>query len=161
VGRLLVALQARPDPPFGRSRLACRAFRSPDLCFRGDQIGYYGDKEWFLWLDERIRNPEKFRYCGCTRYALALMANHEMDSWAPWTDANRSRTQVEWIKDGFLKHGVTVHLPPGPEDTAPLLRLLGRKTWNTLFGGPQGAEAPESIPSYIQYNAFRWLRDSL
>jgi hypothetical protein len=133
---------------------------SPDLCFRGDRIGFYGDKQWFLWLDERIRNPDSFRHCGCTEYALALMANRHVDSWAQWTDANRGRSQEEWIRDGFLEFGVTAHLPPTSDDTLPLLRLLGRKSWNVLWGGPQGTNAPEAVPSYIHYNAYRWLRDS-
>ena len=137
-----------------------RTGNSPDLCFRGDQIGFYGGKEWFLWLEERIQNPEKFRHCGCTEYALALMANREAASWAQWTAANRSRSQEEWIRDGFLDYGVTVHLPPTPDDTLPLLRLLGRKSWNVLWAGPQGTNAPEAVPSYIHYNAYRWLRDS-
>ena len=132
---------------------------SHDLCFRGDRIGYYGGKDWFLWLDERIRNPE-FRHCGCTEYALALMANRHATSWKEWADANRARSQEEWIKDGFLDYGVTVHLPPTPDDTLPLLRLLGRKSWNVLWAGPQGTNAPEAVPSYIHYNAYRWLRDS-
>jgi len=133
---------------------------SPDLCFRGDRIGYYGGKKLFLWLEEQIRNPDDFRYCGCTEYALTLMANRHVTSWKEWTDANRARSQEEWIKDGFLEYGVAVHLPPEPDDTVPLLKLLGRKGWNVLFAGPQGTNAPESVPSYIHYNAYRWLRDS-
>ncbi|MDA0812497.1 MAG: hypothetical protein O3C21_08950 [Verrucomicrobia bacterium] len=133
---------------------------SPDLCFRGDRIGFYGDKQWFLWLDDRIRNPESFRHCGCTEYALALMANRHVASWAQWTDANRGRSQEEWIRDGFLDYGVAAHLPPTSDDTMPLLRLLGRESWNVLWGGPQGTNAPEAVPSYIHYNAYRWLRDS-
>lgn len=133
---------------------------SPDLCFRGDRIGFYGDKEWFLWLDERIRSPENFRHCGCTEYALALMANRHVTAWAKWTDANRNRSQEEWIRDGFLDYGVTVHLPPTSDDTLPLLHLLGRKSWNFLWAGSQGTNAPDAVPSYIHYNAYRWLRDS-
>lgn len=133
---------------------------SPDLCFRGDRIGFYGDKQWFQWLEERIRNPERFRHCGCTEYALALMANRHVDSWSQWTDANRGRSQVEWIRDGFLEFGVNAHVPPSSEDTLPLLRLLGRRSWNVLWGGPQGTNAPGAVPSYIHYNAYRWLRDS-
>ena len=61
---------------------------------------------------------------------------------------------------GFAKCGMTVHLPPSPDDTEPLLRVLGQKTWNVLWNDPQGTDAPEAVPSYMQYNAFRWLRDS-
>lgn len=137
-----------------------RAGNSPDLCFRGDRIGYYGDKDWFLWLEERIRDPESFRHCGCTETALALMANQHATSWPAWIATNRNRAQEEWIRDGFRAHGVMVQLPPAPGDTVPLLRLLGRRTWNVLWGGPQGTNAPWAVPSHVQYNAFRWLRDS-
>ncbi len=130
-----------------------RVGSSPDLCFRGDRIGFYGDKKWFLWLDARIRHPDGFRHCGCTDYALALMANRYMDTWANWTDANLGRSQEEWIRDGFLDYGVTVHLPPTPDDRLPLLRLLGRKSTNA-------PDAVDAVPSYIHYNAYRWLRDS-
>lgn len=30
---------------------------SPDLCFSGDRIGYYGDKQWFEWLVKKMQNP--------------------------------------------------------------------------------------------------------
>lgn len=133
---------------------------SPDLCIRGDQIGFYGGKDWFLWLEERIRNPGSFRHCGCTEYALALMANRHVSHWKEWSDANRERSQEEWIRDGFLEYGVTVNLPPALDDPLPLIRLLGRKSWNFLWSGPQGSKAPGAVPSYIHYNAYRWLRDS-
>lgn len=133
---------------------------SPDLCFRGDRIGFYGDKDWFLWLAERVRRPGKFRVCGCTEYALALTVNRHVSRWGEWADANRNRSQEEWIRDGFLDYGVMVHLPLQSEDTLPLLRFLNRKRWNFLWAGPQGTNVPEAVPSYVLYNAFRWLRDS-
>ena len=37
---------------------------------------------------------------------------------------------------------------------------MGRQSWNSLFAGPQGTNAPTAVPTYVQYNAFRWLRDS-
>lgn len=132
---------------------------SPDLCFRGDRIGFYGDKEWFLWLEEQIQDP-KFRHCGCTENVLALMTNQHVTEWGQWTEANRGRSQEEWIRDGFFRHGVKVHLPPQADDTIPLLRLLGRKSWDFLVGSPEDEEAQNAIPSYVQYNAYRWLRDS-
>ena len=133
---------------------------SPDLEFRGDRIGYYGDKKWFLWLEKKATADKSFRVCGCTETALALMANQDVGSWEEWTKTNRNRTQEEWIRDGFSEYGVSVHLPPDASDVEPLFKLIGRKGWDFLQGGPQGTNAPEAIPSYVQYNAFRWLRDS-
>jgi hypothetical protein len=132
---------------------------SPDLEFRGDRIGYYGDKKWFLWLEDKATTDKKFRVCGCTETALALMSNQHVDSLEEWMKINSNRTQEEWIRDGFSKYGVSAHLPPAASDVEPLLKLIGRKGWNFLVGGPQGTNAPEAIPSYVQYNAFRWLRD--
>lgn len=137
-----------------------RLSASPDLCFAGDMIGYYGEKHWCLWLIEKLHGGGSFRVCGCTETALMQMANQEAKSWKDWADAHRDKTQEEWIREGFAQRGVIVHLPPQPEDTVPLLQVLGHKTWNTLWGGPQGTNAPEAFPTYFQYNAFRWLRDS-
>jgi len=133
---------------------------SPDLFFRSDRIGFYGNKEWFLWLLDKATTDKKIRVCGCTETALALMSNQHVDSWKEWVTTNRNRTQEEWIRDGFSKHGVSAHLPPDASDVEPLLKLIGQKSWNFLSGGPQGTNAPEAIPNYVQYNAFRWLRDS-
>ena len=133
---------------------------SPDLEFRGDRIGYYGDKYWFLWLEEKATTDETFRVCGCTETALALMANQHTNSWESWVKTNRNKTQEEWIQEGFSQYGVVVHQPPNERDVKPLLNLIGRKRWNFLMGGPQGTNAPDAIPDYVQYNAFRWLRDS-
>jgi hypothetical protein len=133
---------------------------SPDLEFRGDRIGYYGNKNWFLWLEGKATTDKNFRVCGCTETALAFMSNQHVNSWGEWTKTNKGRTQEEWIRDGFSQYGVSVRLPPNPSDAEPLLKLIGRKGWNFLMGGPQGTNAPEAVPSYIQYNAFRWLRDS-
>jgi hypothetical protein len=133
---------------------------SPDLEFRGDRIGYYGDKNWFLWLEEKATTDKNFRVCGCTETALALMTNQHTNSWEEWLKANRNKTQEEWIRDGFPQYGVIVHQPPDERDVEPLLKLIGHKRWNFLMGGPQGTNAPDAIPDYVQYNAFRWLRDS-
>jgi hypothetical protein len=137
-----------------------RLSSSPDLCFAGDMIGYYGDKQWCFWLVDKMHGGGNFRVCGCTETALMLMANRHEQSWKEWADAHRDETQEEWIRDGFVQRGVSVHLPPQPEDTVPLLEVVGHKRWSTLRGGPQGTNAPEAFPTYFQYNAFRWLRDS-
>ena len=137
-----------------------RAGLSPDLCFGGDRIGYYGDKEWLVWLIKKITTGSNFRYCGCTETALAYMTNQESKLWKEWLATNGNKSQEEWIRDGFVKYGATVHLPPQTEDTESLLKLIGAKTWRTLWNGPQEKLNPEIIPDCVQYNAFRWLRDS-
>jgi hypothetical protein len=37
---------------------------------------------------------------------------------------------------------------------------MGRPTLNTLVAGQPAERSPELVPSYVQYNAFRWLRDT-
>ena len=64
-----------------------RTGSSPDLCFRGDRIGFYGDREWCLWLVDRIQAPDDFRHCGCTDTALALMTNQRVTAWEEWAKA--------------------------------------------------------------------------
>ncbi len=123
-------------------------------------IGYYGDKRWCLWLIEKMHGGGDFRVCGCTETALMFMANRQEQSWKEWADAHQDEPQEKWIQDGFAQRGISVHFPPHPEDSVPLLEVLGHKSWNTLWGGPQGTKAPDSFPGYFQYNAFRWLRDS-
>ncbi len=137
-----------------------RSGASPDLCFSGDRINYYGDKQWLLWLISQITTNTNFRHCGCTETALSYMTNQESKSWQEWLVTYKDKSQEEWIREGFTKYGVMVHLPPQPEDTELLLKLIGAKTWRTLWGGPQEKLDPEIIPDFVQYNAFRWLRDS-
>ena len=133
---------------------------SPDLCMRGDRIGYYGDRQWCLWLIGKMEKGRGFRVCGCTHAALMYMTNRRETSWSDWARTHGHQTQEEWIRDGFAEVGVTVHLPPVPEDTDDLLALLGKKEWNVLWGVPSGNPSPEAVPSFLKYNAFRWLRDS-
>ena len=134
---------------------------SPDLCFSGDRIGYYGDKQNFEWLVEKMQNSKGFRVCGCTETALMFMTNSYEKSWGEWLEKNKNSTQEEWIQNGFNRIGIKVYIPPNSENVEPLLWLMGQKTWDVLFGGPKDEKkTPEAVPSYIKYNTFRWLRDS-
>ncbi len=139
-------------------RLGC----SPDLCFRADRIGYYGDKKWCHGLIGKISGKTKFRFCGCTETVLMYMTNGHPQSWENWAKIHGGQSQEEWLRDGFASFGVTVHLPPAAADIEPLLGLLGRRQVDLLWKGPQPvAQTPDTaVPDYAQYNAFRWLRDS-
>lgn len=137
-----------------------RLGRSPDLFFRSDRIGYYGDESWCHWLAERAAHFPSFRVCGCTAHALELMANQDVLASNAWREANRGRSQEQWLQDGFRAFGVTVQLPPSTNDFIPLLRLLGQRSWNSLTHSRPPTNAPGAIPTYAKYNAFRWLRDS-
>jgi hypothetical protein len=133
-----------------------RTNASPDLLCSGDTIGYYGDKTWTLWLFENLKKGNDFRFCGCTREVLDYMTNQHIDdgrdAWIAWLQNHKEESQEQWLQQGFAKFGVTVHLPPIAEDSAPLLMLLGNNE--------KDAEGNVKIPFSLKYNAFRWLRDS-
>lgn len=124
-----------------------RAGNLPDMVFRNDKIGFYGDKRLCIELIEKVNRKNMGLFCGCMRSSLALMTNHSFDSpekWKQWLSKNSDKIQEEWIRDGFIKYGV--HIKSNDkltdEQAKQLLRLC--------VGGP----------GYIQYNACRWLRDS-
>lgn len=128
---------------------------SPDICQRGDMIGYYGDKNWTLWFIGNLKK-KGFRFCGCAGSALNFLTNQDgrknEDAWVAWLQKHKDESQEQWIQQGFAKVGVTVHLPPEPGDRVPLLTLLGNSE--------KDAGGDRKIPRSLQYNAFRWLRDS-
>ena len=63
---------------------------------------------------------------------------------------NKSKSQTEWIREGFKQHGVAVDFRPTTEQTDQLLELLSRSE----------TDEDNAVPAYVRYNAFRWLRDS-
>ena len=77
-------------------------------------------------------------------------AGETADAWLAWWKQNRSKSQEEWIADGFRQRGFEVDVPPKPEQFPILLGLLGHAETN----------APAAIPRQMKYNAFRCLRDS-
>jgi hypothetical protein len=133
-----------------------RTSSSPDVFFRADTIGHFGDKRWALWLIDNLRNDKTFRFCGCTDQVLRLMTNQRAgrnrDAWIRWFQEHREETQEQWLQEGFAEHGVMVHLPPSAEDHESLLILLGNRD--------KDADEKPRIPGELNYNAFRWLRDS-
>ncbi|MDB6072847.1 MAG: hypothetical protein JWO89_487 [Verrucomicrobiaceae bacterium] len=82
-----------------------------------------------------------------------------MRSGEDWYDANKSLTQEEWIQQGFAAAGVKVAIPPFTKEVEPLLELLGRKNEPSL--NSQGImERKYTHPSWLTFNAYRWLLDS-
>lgn len=139
-----------------------RTGSSPDLMFRPDKIGLYGDKTWFKWLLDHVNEgSSSFRVCGCTYSCLTDISNHSFNSdkqWNDWYEAHKHKSHEQWLQDGFAKRGVTIALPPSPADTELLLSLLGK-----LSDDPKRTnyklERDFDAPGYVRYNAFRWLRD--
>ncbi len=119
----------------------------PDMEDRADMIGYYGDKKVCIDLMRRLSKPKIVFFCGCMSASLKMMTNHDFDSlseWKKWMSENQNKSQEEWIIDGFAAHGVKLQLkePLSNDQARQLLRLCA------------------DAPFQIQYNAYRWLRDS-
>ena len=71
------------------------------------------------------------------------------DDWLDWWEKNKTKSQEQWIAEGFEQHGVKVNIPPTEEQRPRLLVLLNKSDPNntSTFDG-------------LKYNAFRCLRDS-
>jgi hypothetical protein len=132
-----------------------RSGDSPDISFRGDTLGYFGNKDWAVWLVGSLKK-KGYRFCGCTWATLSLLTNQRIDenedAWVAWLEKHRNESQEQWIQQGFAEYGVKVHLPPVAEDAAALLSLLG--------DCEKDAKGELKVPGWLKYNAFRWLRDS-
>jgi hypothetical protein len=116
--------------------------------------GSYGDAQFMAWMMARINPGDDISSCvaGHKDNAFREITNQDAGenaiAWLNWWKVNKSKSQVEWLRDGFAQHDITVTIPPSNEDTVPLLRLLG------------DSSEPETVPPFVKHNAFRWLRDS-
>ena len=115
----------------------------------------FGDKQWVQWIMDRVRSDKDLLGCsaGHKDHALRLLTNQDagksVADWRAWWEQNRSKSQEDWIREGFRKYDVDLQTPPTRANTVALLKLAVYME-----------EKPGCIPDYIQYNAFRWLRDS-
>lgn len=113
-----------------------------------------GDAEFMAWVMVRTQPGDDISSCRAGHRDTAFRGitnqdvGEEAAAWLDWWKKNRSKSQLEWHRDGFALCGVTVSIPPSPQDTVPLLQLLG------------DSHATNPVPDHIQHNAFRWLRDS-
>ncbi|OGV61652.1 MAG: hypothetical protein A3K19_15225 [Lentisphaerae bacterium RIFOXYB12_FULL_65_16] len=124
----------------------------PDILDRNDHMRFYGNKEWCIWLIDKLVHEKPMLFCGCMQSALACMTNHDfksVDAWAKWLATERAKSQEDWIRDGFVGYGLHLESPLTKENAEELLRLIGRSR----------TEESE-VPYYIKFNALRWLRDS-
>lgn len=133
--------------------------------------GQFGNKEWAERIIRKISEGRPYRGCenGHQEGILEDLTNHsvqpengkisekeEEEAWLAWWRENSSKTQEEWIRDGFAEAGFAISLPPSKEDWPLLLRVLG------ACAGPNPRPSGRPAPLYgnLQYNAYRWLRDS-
>ncbi len=123
----------------------------------GYHVGIHGDKSWAEWIMSRT-GPDTDMSCFGThthsatamRYLTNQDAGEDAKDWLVWWENNKGKSQTEWIREGFKQHGVAVDFQPATEQTQQLLALLCKSD----------AKEDDTIPAYLRYNAFRWLRDS-
>ena len=124
----------------------------------GRHAGVYGDADFMAWAMAHTKPGEDISSCAAGhrdsgfRWLTNQNPGDTADAWLAWWEKNKTKSQVQWICDGFRSQGITVNIPPSPSDAVPLLTLLGNMNVDEN-------ESPE-IPEYFKYNAFRWLRDS-
>ena len=125
----------------------------------GFTVGAYGDKSWMKWIMDHVEPGTRLDGCmgdglahadGALRSISNQDAGEGADAWLAWWDDNKSKSQVEWISDGFRQRGFEVDVPPTSGQIPALLAVLGNSETNE----------PTAIPGEMKYNAFRCLRDS-
>ena len=98
--------------------------------------------------------------------AMRFITNQDVgdgaDAWLDWWHKNKSKSQEQWIAEGFARNGFKIDVPPTPEQVPLLLTLLGKETTvdqeeKRFNASPDG---PMPIGKHTKYNAFRCLRDS-
>jgi hypothetical protein len=123
----------------------------------GFDVGMYGDKPWAEWIMNHVTPGTRMGCFGepChSATAMRFLTNQDVgedaDAWLDWWEKNKSKSQEEWIADGFAERGFKIGVPPTPDQTPRVLTLLGDSDTNEST----------AIPQHMKYNAFRCLRDS-
>ena len=151
------------DPAWGRQHSEAAIWDECQICVHRSgwthdvfaMVGMFGDKQWAQWIVDHVQSDDDFRGCnaGHKDHALRLLTNQDagksVADWRDWWERNKSKSQEDWIREGFPKYDVNLQTPLTPANTIALLKLAVYME-----------EKPASVPDYIQYNAFRWLRDS-
>ncbi len=118
----------------------------------------YGTKATARWLIERMEPGDDISSCGAGHKHDALQHTTNQDAtnaagWIAWWAGHGSKSQTEWIRDGFIPYGIdSLATSPGTNEVVALLDLVGNTETN--------ATGMDVVPCYVRYNAFRWLRDS-
>ncbi len=124
----------------------------------GFTVGEYGDKSWAEWIMAHVTPGSDMGCMGgglchsasSMRYITNQDVGDNADAWLDWWDKHKSKSQEEWIAQGFRQRGFEIDVPPTLAQAPRLLSLLGNSETNKLT----------AIPGEMKYNAFRCLRDS-
>jgi hypothetical protein len=124
----------------------------------GRTVGMLGDKSWAEWIMNHVTPGGSMGCLGgepChSATAMRFITNQDVgedaDAWLDWWEKNKSKSQEQWIVDGFAQHGLEIAVPPTRDQTPAIL---------TLLGNPETKESV-AIAEHLKYNAFRVLRDS-
>ena len=127
----------------------------------GIEMGYWGGKEWTIWIMRHIKPGQDITSCEASHLgnALADMTNQQLgyqsDPWLAWWTTNQNKTQLEWIRDGFASKGVVLQQPLTTTNILALLKLAYLTTNSAVY-----TNMPSHLRSSLRFNAYRWLRDS-
>ena len=100
----------------------------------GFAVGMYGDKSWAEWIMAHVKPGASMGCLGGQPCSLGYRhaVHHEPGRWrrrrrmAEMVGTRiESKSQEEWIADGFRHRGFDVDVPPKTEQTPTLLALLG------------------------------------
>jgi len=123
----------------------------------GFTVGMYGNKSWAEWIMAHVKPGTTMDCMGSPCHSASSMryitnqdVGEDADAWLAWWAENKSKSQEEWIADGFRKRGFEIDVPPTTEQIPALLAVLGNSETNE----------PTAIPREMKYNAFRCLGDS-
>jgi hypothetical protein len=118
-------------------------------------VGRSGNKQWVDWIVDHAHSDDDLIGCsaGHKDHGLRFLTNQDAGTsaaaWHAWWEQNKTKSQEDWIREGFRKYDIDLQTPLTPANTIALLKLAARTD-----------EQKGGSPDYIQYNAFRWLRDS-
>lgn len=129
-----------------------------------DDLLLFGTEEWAAWLVERLGEMQRHKgglsgqdalYRSEMRLALTFIVNQAPPDWDAWWKGNATKSQRQWLFDGFQAYGLSIEHPLTRSGAIALLRLAGRLAMKYR----SGAEVT-NWEAALRYNALRVLRDS-
>ena len=104
----------------------------------GFVVGLYGDKSWAEWIMNHVKPGTSMDCLGgypqhsatAMRFITNQDAGEDADPWLAWWEKNKSKSQEEWIADGFAQRGIKIGVPPTSEQIPTTLAPLGNSDTN-------------------------------